>query len=332
MLVMKIVIRVMNENNCDFLLLTSPPASGKTFWISQFTQNLTFSEVLVVSPLRALADECRAIFGNKVKIETPESWMQNKTYSAIVIFDEFHLLFHWGNSFRPIMWEAFYDLSVSSELIIGLTATSSDEMKVYLESFQAHFRQMIWCDHGNMQLKFPPRSYIRLPSKKFMMQVIFLEEKFQGTSLIFCQYRDEVLEVTQKLLALNYSVWSCVGGGAQNYIKLTKDAKSPDFIVCTTVLSHGVNLPDITRVYFLYQVQCQDFWVQMVARGGRRGQDYHVFALENPFRISFSLWRNSLAILVLSFRMKWNQFSRQFFEWFLKESSHIKSSIKKEIS
>ena len=51
-----------------------------------------------------------------------------------------------------------------------------------------------------------------------------------------------------------------------------------DFIIATSVVSHGVNLPSIGRVIFLYRVQNTAHYIQMLGRGGRRGESvqYHV--------------------------------------------------------
>jgi superfamily II DNA or RNA helicase len=92
----------------------------------------------------------------------------------------------------------------------------------------------------------------------------------------------------------------------------------PDFIIATTVLGHGVNLPLIKRVFFLYPVKNPDFWLQMVARGGRRGESYSVFALENPIGIRFSRFKNFTTILWLTMKELFS------FEALLRTLSRIK--------
>jgi superfamily II DNA or RNA helicase len=80
----------------------------------------------------------------------------------------------------------------------------------------------------------------------------------------------------------------------------------PDYIISTTVLSHGVNLPDISKIYFLYVVENLDFWIQMTARGGRRGERYQVFALERPTDLNWSYLRNFIQVLWLGFKRKYS--------------------------
>src|SRR5689334_4916886 len=103
----------------ELLVLTSPPASGKTFWIESFAETCD-KKILVIAPLRALRDECAVKWGEKIIVMTPEEWLLKKITAEIVIFDEFHLHFYWGDAFRPNMWEVFYELSHMASLTILL--------------------------------------------------------------------------------------------------------------------------------------------------------------------------------------------------------------------
>src|SRR5690606_22468385 len=105
-------------------------------------------------------------------------------------------------------------------------------------------------------------------------EMIFLEEKEASVKLIFCQYRTEVFQWEKELNENGFSCIPCVGGESKYMAKRLQENPRPDFIVATTVLSHGVNLPEIKKIYFTYKVSNIDFWVQMVARGGRKGEDY----------------------------------------------------------
>ena len=53
-----------------------------------------------------------------------------------------------------------------------------------------------------------------------------------------------------------------------------------DCIFSTTTLSHGVNLPEIKKVFIDYEVKNFDFWLQMIGRGGRQGSDYQVYSTD----------------------------------------------------
>ncbi len=284
----------------DFLILTSPPASGKTYWIESLIMTLKDESILVVSPLRALADECQTKWGERVLVMTPEEWLGKKVKCTISIFDEFHLYFYWGDTFRPMMWEAFYEISLNSSLTVALTATFSKELQNEVSSFTFHFDSISWLDYGNQTLKYVPRKYIKAPSKKWLIKQIQCSPKNEGVKLIFCQYREEVFEMERKLTSLGFQCHSCVGGEAHQLAQKLILHSNPDFIISTTVLSHGVNLPCIRKIYFLYQLNHLDFWIQMVARGGRRGEDYVVFSLEPPYELKWNRGRNFFHVLFLT--------------------------------
>lgn len=316
----------------DFLILTAPPASGKTYWIERFHAALNGQSLLVVSPLRALADECKVKWNEAITVVTPEEWEIKKDHYDVIIFDEFHLFFYWGDSFRPRMWEAFYGLSVHAKLVVALTATLPLNFQQELELFSVHFSSVIWIDNGNQKLKTTPSHYRKSPSKAWMKKAIELFHEPHSVDLIFCAYRQEVFQWQAHLERQGFSVCTCVGGEAKEMkYKLALNPR-PDFIVATTVLSHGVNLPEIKTVYLTYKIANADFWIQMVARGGRRGEAHDVFALENPSGIKWNKWINSLAILKLSFTMELKSISRFIIQWFLKDSSSTASPTKSAIS
>lgn len=295
------------------LIFTSPPASGKTYWISQYKEILENQTVLVISPLRALRDECLERWGSTIVVMTPEEWVAKKVYSKIVIFDEFHLNFYWGDTFRPLMWEVFYELTTHSELSILLTATLSEEMREHVTQFQTQFDSLTWIDLGNQVLKYDPVEYVKAPSRNWLMRLIEQEEPHEVVRLIFCQYRDEVFEVEKHLVRRGYNCLTCIGGESKFMKDKLRLNPAPDFIISTTVLSHGVNLPDIKKIYFLYEVGNLDFWIQMVARGGRRGQAYSVFALEKPYTIAWTPWRNLMNVIWLTLRMEFSLKSLRLF-------------------
>lgn len=269
---------------------------------------------LVVSPLRALADECRSKWGPSIAVVTPEEWIRKNTYADIVIFDEFHLYFYWGDSFRPIMWEMFFEVSQRAKITLLLTATLSLEMKSEIMHFKSQFDSLIWIDNGNQKLLYEPSQYIMAPDRNWIMNQIVNQKKGDGVKLIFCQYRDEVFALERRLRKLGFTTVSCVGGESKFMVERLIKLPEPDFIISTTVLSHGVNLPIIRKIYFTYKVSNADFWIQMVARGGRRGDLYQVFALEKPLGLKWNMVRNTLEVFWLSITVKFS--GQKFFSPF----------------
>lgn len=314
------------------IVLTSPPASGKTYWIDHFASTLSENDLLVISPLRALANECRDKWMGRIKVVTPEEWLLYQEYREVVIFDEFHLNFYWGDSFRPLLWEVFYSLSCNSSLTVLLTATLSPEMQQEISLYSCQFQGIWFLDYGNRCLKFRPQRYVRAFSKSWISRLIETGPRGGGVNLVFCAYRNEVNEWASKLENLGYKVWSCVGGEAGNMRLKMASGTEPDFIIATSVLSHGVNLPPVSCIFFLYPLRNIDFWIQMVARGGRKGERYEVFALENPHGIKWGRISNFLAILSLSLKMRLNSLRREIDQWFLKESSSASSLTRRGTS
>lgn len=302
------------------LVLTSPPASGKTFWIHSILKVIDEEKILLISPLRALANECKRNFKERIVVMTPEEWMKEKKSFPILIFDEFHLNFYWGDSFRPIMWEVFYELCERAHLCIFLTATLNLEMQNELSHFRTQFDEIIWTDFGNQKLKYVPRKYLKAPSRFWIEEYLFARSLYSnGVELIFCAYRQEVRDLSRKLEEEGYRVWHCVGGEATKMEAYINSGTLPHYIVSTTVLSHGVNLPEISSVYFLYKINNIDFWIQMVARGGRRGGKFKVFALEKPHGIKFRFGINLILLIQETILMNWRCFRGFFEQWFLKD-------------
>lgn len=286
----------------QLLLITSPPASGKTYVVSKICNLFDRDSVLVISPLRALADECKGKWPEDVIVNTPEEWLGKKSFRKFVVFDEFHLFFYWGDTFRPLIWEVFYEISERAEMVLLLTATVSPEMRHELSFYYTQFDDLLWIDFGNRQLKNLPAHYFKAPSRQWVIDEIEHQKPGMNVKLIFCKYRAEVFEMERRLSKLGYSCITCVGGESKFMKEKLRMNNKPDYIISTTVLSHGVNLPDIEKIYFLYQVQNIDFWIQMVARGGRRGEKYEVFALEKPLNLKWNPLLNLILIIWLTFR------------------------------
>ncbi len=302
----------------SLLILVAPPASGKTFWIEQFHQELR-EKILFISPLRALADECREKWGDKIEVKTPEEWLLNPSFRRVVIFDEYHLYFYWGNSFRPLMWEVFYALANEAELVVFLTATLSCELQKETTFLSQFFDQVIWCDQGNQKLKYTPFSYLKAPSMNWIEDLILLGPRGEYVNLIFCKYREDVFEMQKKIQSAGFDAWGFVGGQAnQVAIKLANN-KLPQFIVATTVLSHGVNLPKISCVYFCYQLKNKDFWIQMIARGGRKKEKFEVIALEKPIDLKWNWLINFGNVILLHISKMIRKELRELKKWWLKE-------------
>lgn len=288
--------------NPGFTILIAPPAWGKTQLLKKVFRDQ--GRFLFVSPLRALANEFSSNLLDEftvLNIEKMSDWKKNDSQKIVIttpellkdssmiddqftlIFDEFHLYFYWGMSFREEMWRALVDLCSLNRKIIGLTATLSNEnLKTMQEQFVAYEYQVTILNLGNQKLKNTPQEICYLPMGAKNSWTYFLQES-ENCVLIFCQYRKQVLELENKLQKNGLRVISCIGGGASEFSVKLKKIPCPQFILSTTVLSHGVNLPVIEQIIFTYPVKNFDFWIQMVGRGGRRGEKYKVITYDHFF-------------------------------------------------
>ncbi len=251
------------------------------------------------SELRGKVAQWRDSTSNRVLILTPE--MVGEQVSEFiealgdekqffVVLDEIHLYFRWGSSFRPILWELLLGVLAAERPVWGLTATVDREMDHELALLQPYLSGAKWrIDCGNMCLKYPPEKIVYYPNyawgkKAFgytlLKNIAHLERyKLPGTVLVFVPYRSQVEEWLSILRRQGIHALGCVGGEVKSFVQRLNLQDPPRCIVATTALSHGVNLPHLHSVFIYQKINDPTFWVQMVGRGGRRGEKYtlHTF-------------------------------------------------------
>jgi superfamily II DNA helicase RecQ len=272
-------------------------------------------------------------------IVTPEQVdhrIEKEFNNSYVIVDEIHLWAHWGDSFRPVMWEAYFSLCEISSLVIHLTATVNEELHYWIKHSQCQFDEISVFDYGNNQMKYSPHKIIFYPDSFCLGAKETIRRKLKtrshGVKLVFCAYRQEVSEWGAWCKENGIAALTCVGGGARKFQEdLLNSDQSLQVIISTTVLSHGVNLPEITGVYFTYKVEDQDFWLQMVTRGGRRGQAYEVLTMDKDFIKASRRITGFFAMLREEFFNKLVSFFNSEGPWNLKASSPPKSLTKSAI-
>jgi superfamily II DNA or RNA helicase len=322
-----------------FTLLTAPVAKGKTKLIVDYYRDNQVRMVFV-SPLRALANEVYSklkeekstyILGGEVgRDEVCIDFLQKKkaflvttmellseefleaiadsAIPTLFILDEFHLFYHWGESFRPILHDRFLAILNSDSAVLGMTATMSEDLTLKLTHDLAyHCESWIHIDYGNHQLHREPfklNSFIGF-SKNKLERVFAREMSLKNNDevfLFFCSYRSEVDEKVQWARRQGYRALGCVGGEVERFLsELHQSDGKIDCIFSTTTLSHGVNLPEIKKVFINYEVKNYDFWLQMIGRGGRRGSDYNVYTFDAFHLSKKELLKNKLKIYLSDF-------------------------------
>lgn len=273
-----------------FHLLIAPPAWGKTHLVKSWVENSGL-KFLIISPLRALATE--------IQQNCPAAWvalpeeLQTLDWEAlaqeqpglVVVWDEVHLISEWGLSFRHALMEAWYGFCLSGLAGVGLTATLTSSIKMFLqETLTENHLHLLTGDAGNFQFKHAPHAWYWAP-RKWIEELA--AEKLSGRTLIFCHHRHEVDRWCERLTKNGVKAWGCKGGETRVFSQRLVEESLPDVIVATSCLSHGVNLPELSRVVLL-DSKAPDWMIhQMRTRAGRRGEGFEVWAvwgIEVPLR------------------------------------------------
>lgn len=213
--------------------------------------------------------------------------IKRRKEKVVFVIDEFHLFYYWGESFRPILHDKFLFLMHLEFPVLAVTATmDKDIIEKMLADLAFNGDDWIHIDYGNHQLHRPPQkliSFNQLHSgyieRAFWRELRFKESK--DIYLYFCSYRSQVDELVERSKRLGFRSVGCVGGEVQNFLDNCQNMNNEiDCIFSTTALSHGVNLPEIKKVFIGYEVKNYDFWLQMIGRGGRQGSEYEVYSCD----------------------------------------------------
>jgi superfamily II DNA helicase RecQ len=320
-------------NHKSNVLLIAPTGWGKTTLLLDLVSKSNRRWVYL-APLRALANEFYIRCSKKIKgtvlikhfheidelikngidykllIITPEL-LTTETYKQFetntnVVFDEIHLFYYWGDSFREKLIECYEEVFSMNIPTLSLTATMSDSLleRWKMDSKRSHDNSFI-IDLNNHSLKKDPSKIIYIP-KAFKSDIYkeLINKSVKHSKLIFCGYRKEVEILKKSLQNFGFSVVSCIGGETELFqMELAKYTR-PDFIIATTAISHGINLPRISIILFRYPVHNYDFWVQMVGRAGRREEEFKVYSMDKYRLTKKDQFRSILYLLFIKLKNK----------------------------
>lgn len=289
------------------LFLFAPAGSGKTTLIFDLYRRNSWN-ILIICPLKSLEQELeekinklekREVFLKALTAERVSIFLdklkKNERENLLVVIDEIHLWNYWGDSFRPKLWECFYKVAGEGIAFIGLTATMREEYLLsWTELLGSGGYENKILDLGNGKIRFDPKSvvsYAGLSKDKFQRRILS-EADSMKPCLVFCQYKSEVMALTKKFKKLDINAISCLGGESIAFLE-EYNKNGAQIIFCTSVLSHGVNLGKILKVFISYEISDWDIYLQMIARGGRDGQGFEVF---NYQKTSTSCW-NKLKLI-----------------------------------
>ena len=184
---------------------------------------------------------------------------------------------------------------------------SPELMNHLKEDLAYHNDTWFHIDYGNQQLHCHPKEMhcFHLLKPELFHRAMWRELKQKNPKdvyLVFCSYRSEVDELVSRARRMGLRSIGCVGGEVENFLEELKNHNEEvDCIFSTTTLSHGVNLPEIKKVFISYEVKNYDFWLQMVGRGGRRGSDYEVYTFDAFHSSKSDLLKNKMKIYISDF-------------------------------
>ncbi|MBC7712763.1 MAG: DEAD/DEAH box helicase [Rhizobacter sp.] len=304
-----------------FTLLTAPVASGKTRMVVEFYREHDFKIIYlsplralaneVHFNLQKNQEKNVFLAGGEVPLQDclegflkarksflvttaellSEEFIEelfNLEEKVLFVIDEFHLFYYWGETFRPVLHEKFLAILNFYFPILAITATM-DESVMSLMKKDLAFYQDFWIhlDYGNHELHRKPQNMVSFHGLKpqYIQKAFWRElrvKKDEDIFLYFCAYRSQVDELVARCNRLGFRAIGCVGGEVDQFLSNVKESEGKiDCIFSTTTLSHGVNLPEIKKVFIDYEIKNYDFWLQMIGRGGRQGSEYQVYTYDS---------------------------------------------------
>lgn len=295
------------------VLFIAPPAWGKTHQLIELIKSQRSQRFVYLAPLRAIIEEVKLkMSGVEIKcsqdekdwfrdkqiqvlITTPEKWFLSFENFAdwneqlVFILDEYHLFYEWRD-FRPQLEECLGFVFSFAQKVLLLSATIDEniEKDFWLHS-KKYFSHSYKIDLGNFTLKNSPQRFFPLNSLKDHFKALFIfvkaiMAKDEDCILVFFNYRWQVEWAQKASQRLGLKTLSCCGGQSQQFLADLQATPNPQVIWCTKVLSHGVNLPKIGLVVILSKDESMSTWIQMLGRGGRRGEVYHGIAYPPQLR------------------------------------------------
>ncbi len=309
-----------------FTLFVAPPAWGKTRMLIDLHHKKQF-KIIFISPLKALAIDFFCALNKEQNVVMIDSYkgrfqavdqIESARYGLLIataemfddaiierlangnylaVFDEFHLFYYWGQTFREHLFELLMGVTNCSIPILALSATISDEIfQRWKQDFLVGCDELFVIDIGNQSLKYPPVkiNYYILREQLIRRFLWSLTQRRKNTIIFFCAYRFQVDYWVKRCERLGLIALGCKGGEVDFFSDQLRQVGTPDVIFATSALSHGVNLPAISEIYIDYSVGNKDFWIQMVGRGGRRGEQYRLFCRDRYFLSWSMIIKNTL--------------------------------------
>lgn len=236
-----------------------------------------------------------------------------KKYQTSLIIDEFHLIYKWGETFRPNLWELFLCFCNTSCPILSLTATLNENILNKVKNYSHfHFDHTFVINIGNQKLLNHPTKSLFFHPKLFSSQTMEKHLEYSlinnedQTFLCFVKTRHQVDILAKKWHQHDKMILTCKGGETAHFYQELQKHPRPHLIITTIALSHGVNLPSISKIFILFFVDDRDMWVQICGRGGRKGEAFSLYTFNsyNPHSRRFYTFINIVKVFFVMLVLK----------------------------
>ena len=245
-------------------------------------------------PAKSSQDEMIALFDNlkfgnfKFLYISPERlqsrFIQQKIKELTVSFvaiDEAHCISEWGHNFRP----AYRHISEIREIIpetpiLALTATATASV---IDDIQ---NNLDFKEHNLIQSSFVREnlSYVVDNVEDKKLRLLKLVDKIKSSVIVYVGSRKAAKEITEFLVANNYSASYYHGGLAAKTRTERQESWTKNqtrIMVATNAFGMGIDKPDVKLVVHMELPSTIEAYFQEAGRAGRNGKQAYAFLLAN---------------------------------------------------
>jgi ATP-dependent DNA helicase RecQ len=205
----------------------------------------------------------------------------NKMHINLIAIDEAHCISEWGHNFRPSYRHISQIRKIFPEVpFLALTATATNDV---IKDIQ---RNLLFKEENLIKSSFNRVniSYIVDNVKDKRLRLIKLLTKIKSSVIIYVGTRKGVKDLTDFLVANNYSANNYHGGLSVDERNKRQESWSKNqtrIMVATNAFGMGIDKPDVKLVVHMSLPSSIEAYFQEAGRAGRDGKTAFSFLLAN---------------------------------------------------